>query len=668
MNDRLQRCYAGWLAKLAGIRLGAPVEGWTYEKIASEIGEIDGYITDLTRFAADDDSNGPMIFIRALNDYSLDASPADIGRTWLNYTPYEHGMFWWGGYGISTEHTAYLNLASGIEAPRSGSIAQNGAAVAEQIGGQIFIDTWGLVFPGDPARAAEYARRAASVSHDGNGIYGGMFVAAAIALAYDERNIKKIIEGALKYIPENCEYARAVRAVAIFHEEFPDDWRECFKYVHDHWGYDRYPGNCHIIPNAAVMALAMYYGEGDFDRTLNICCMCGWDTDCNVGNVATILGVMKGLEGIDYEKWLAPINDGFAGSSVMGCLNYMDAPWCARYLDDLARRLAGEETLGFDPDARIYDFEMPMSTHSFEGEGAALKNAGGCLECSAEGRGRVFRRTYHAPDYFMDDRYSPELTPELWPGQTVTAAVRGENVQARVYVRDMYSEKIYEGDEKLINGAVELKMQIPALDNACIERMGIAFEGEKLYIDSVRISGAPNYSEDFEHVVMERHKGSPAHSLSQFTRFKGLCDVKDGEMSLSCADRGAVFTGDIAWDDYVFAVRFIPVTDGACEILARVQGALRSVSVCLDEGGLSIWKDDERRELAARCDYEFEKGREYALRVECCGDSITVSDEKGLLVSARVPGREKGAVGFGVRNGGRMLVKGFEVRSAGNDK
>ena len=30
------------------------------------------------------------------------------------------------------------------------------------------------------------------------------------------------------------------------------------------------------------MILALLYGEGDFDRTLAIGCMCGWDTDCNV--------------------------------------------------------------------------------------------------------------------------------------------------------------------------------------------------------------------------------------------------------------------------------------------------------------------------------------------------------------------------------------------------
>ena len=68
------------------------------------------------------------------------------------------------GYGVSTEHTAYLNLRNGITAPRSGSIEQNGHVAAEQIGGQIFIDTWGLVTPGNPDLAAKLAQKAASVT------------------------------------------------------------------------------------------------------------------------------------------------------------------------------------------------------------------------------------------------------------------------------------------------------------------------------------------------------------------------------------------------------------------------------------------------------------------------------------------------------------------------
>jgi hypothetical protein len=83
-------------------------------------------------------------------------------------------VLWWGGLGRSTEHTAYLRLKHGIAAPASGSIAMNGKGMAEQIGAEIFIDTWSMVNPSDPDRAAAMARAAGSVSHDGVAVESGL--------------------------------------------------------------------------------------------------------------------------------------------------------------------------------------------------------------------------------------------------------------------------------------------------------------------------------------------------------------------------------------------------------------------------------------------------------------------------------------------------------------
>lgn len=32
-KDYIEKIYAGWLGKIIGIRMGAPVEGWSYEQI-----------------------------------------------------------------------------------------------------------------------------------------------------------------------------------------------------------------------------------------------------------------------------------------------------------------------------------------------------------------------------------------------------------------------------------------------------------------------------------------------------------------------------------------------------------------------------------------------------------------------------------------------------------
>ena len=300
MNNMLERIYAGFLGMNAGIRLGAPVEpaAWDFRRIEQFCGDIRGYVRDYKNFAADDDVNGPVYFLRGLLDNGVrnELTPQAVGEAWLNYARDGIGLYWWGGEGVSTEHTAYNNLKKGIPAPQSGSIEQNGIILAEQIGGQIFIDTWGLINLGDPAMAAKMATAAASVSHDGNGVYGAAFFGACIAAAYTAKSVDEIIDVGLSYIPADSTYAAVVNAVRAFPKENPNDWKACMQFLIDNWGYDKYTGVCHIIPNAGVCVLGMLYGAGDFSRTIEIATMCGWDTDCNAGNIGTVLGVYCGLE------------------------------------------------------------------------------------------------------------------------------------------------------------------------------------------------------------------------------------------------------------------------------------------------------------------------------------------------------------------------------------
>ena len=161
-RDYPNRVYAGVLGKIIGVYLGRPFEGWEFARIERELGEITDYVHErlgVPLIVTDDDISGTFTFIRALEDCAggADISAADIGRTWLNYLIEERTVLWWGGLGNSTEHTAYLRLKHGIEAPRSGSIALNSKVVAEQIGAQIFIDGWAMVAPGDPELAAALA-------------------------------------------------------------------------------------------------------------------------------------------------------------------------------------------------------------------------------------------------------------------------------------------------------------------------------------------------------------------------------------------------------------------------------------------------------------------------------------------------------------------------------
>lgn len=100
-RETLEKLYAGLIGMDAGMRLGAPVENpfWTYERLQSYYGDIRGYLREQRYYTADDDVNGPLIFVRALADNAMPETlaPETVGETWLNYTRRGMGMFWWGG-------------------------------------------------------------------------------------------------------------------------------------------------------------------------------------------------------------------------------------------------------------------------------------------------------------------------------------------------------------------------------------------------------------------------------------------------------------------------------------------------------------------------------------------------------------------------------------------
>ena len=215
-EDYAERVYAGVLGKLIGVYLGRPFEMWPYGAIMENLGEIDYYVhekLDVPLIVTDDDISGTFTFLRALpdNGNTRELTAAQIGNTWLNYIIEEKTILWWGGMGNSTEHTAFLRLKSGVEAPASGPMALNGKVVAEQIGSQIFIDGWAMVAPGDPEFAVDLAGRAASVSHDGEAIYGAQVIAAMESLAFVESDIDRLIDAAVSFIPEDSVVARTCR-------------------------------------------------------------------------------------------------------------------------------------------------------------------------------------------------------------------------------------------------------------------------------------------------------------------------------------------------------------------------------------------------------------------------------------------------------------------------
>jgi ADP-ribosylglycohydrolase len=684
-SDYRERVYAGWLGKCIGVRLGAPVENWTADEIANTLGEITDFLPLPAGklFKPDDDTAVPMILIRALEDYGLDPTAAQIGQTQLNYVADQRGTIWWGGYGVSTEHTAYLNMLHGVPAPESGSIALNGKVLAEQIGGQIFSDIWGLVAPNQPARAAELAARAASVAHDGEAIQGGRFIAALVSLAFSEPDMRTLIPHALEQVKADSEYARVVNAVLEYYlahrAKSPAAWRDCYRFIHAEFGYDKYPGMVPIIPNAAIVVMALLYAEGDFARAVQIATMGGWDTDCNAGNVGAIMGVAVGLEGIDM-RWRAPMDDLLITANLIGSRNLTDIPTCADLFCALGARMAGKD---IPTRARLH-FDYPGSTHAMQARtrGAqitALRQDDGALNIlmrrlTKKGEAEVYVRTYCRPGDLSANYYGASFSPTICPGQTMTARIfapenAGDMVLAAPFVWDDNSQVRHQAEAvRLQPGAwTELRYRVPPMHNALLAEAGILFRnlGEAwtgtLRLDDMDWSGAPHWSTDF---ALERREFD---AISQWTFLRGYWRLEADGYHGSSAAPAESYTGDVAWRNVRVVATLIPLRGEEHRMNVRVQGALRSYAAGLAPGRrFVLYKNDGGYREVAAAPFAWQIGQPVTITVTAKGATFGASVEGGPTLRWEETGRPwlQGQIGLSGGSGCHMLCSHLRVEGA----
>lgn len=517
-KNAYDKIYSAWMGKIIGIRLGAPVEAWTYDEIKNTYGYINNYIVDYGIFAADDDSNGPLFFKEVLRNKKIEEiTVQDIANTMLNYIPYEHGFFWWGGKGISTEHTAYLNLIEGIQPPQSGSSKLNGQIMAEQIGGQIFVDWCGYCSLGDPYIAKKLAHMASSITHDQDGIVGGEYVAVMIALAFTYHDAYTIVTKALEYIDTNSMYAKVIQDIIHFYDANPNDEMKCFNYVLSKYSYDHFPGMCHIIPNIAIMILALLYGRNDFNKTMTLLCTLGYDTDCNCGNVGSIIGAIVGIENID-EKWITPIQDILLASSNNGYLNQTTVSDSAYEFAKLAFESHGLEIPNEykrNLSTTTYHFDLPYATKGFIAHSSRycesnVKQDQNKLKiilnnCFNDYSLDVDKITYFLPDDIYDARYDPLFSPQVFPNETITVSLSNPlNCNLSACLRLTYTDGTIEDSTSIpFTDHIELQHKIMKTKKT-VHKIGLHFNFHErimrkyILVNSFEIDHHMKYEIDFK--------------------------------------------------------------------------------------------------------------------------------------------------------------------------
>ena len=330
LADKLR---GAWLGRICGCLLGKPCEGSRTEALVPMLKDAGNYpmhryilTTDFDEKSCekygyhfhgwcmadnlngsspvDDDTNYTVLAQELIKQYGRDFTSHNVASIWQSRQPVT-------AY-CTAERIAVVNLINGIRPPLS-AVYEN--PCREWIGAQIRADYYGYINPGDPETAADMAWRDAAISHVKNGIYGEMFVAAMLAEAAVEDDIKTVIKAGLGEIPESCRLSEAVNEVLSWYEDgVPQE--EAFARIHEKWDEHTDHGWCHTISNAMIVTAALLYGKGVYGRSICMAVETGFDTDCNGATVGSILGLMGG-ESIIEPEWTRPVG-GKLETSIIG--------------------------------------------------------------------------------------------------------------------------------------------------------------------------------------------------------------------------------------------------------------------------------------------------------------------------------------------------------------
>ncbi|WP_430393211.1 ADP-ribosylglycohydrolase family protein [Actinacidiphila reveromycinica] len=330
-----ERLEAAWLGRAVGCVLGKPVEKLPLDgirAIAVSTGNwpLRGYFTEVgldPRVAArfpwnrrsrptslaenidgmpeDDDLNYPLLGLMLLEAHGHGFGTRDVARLWLDELP--------AGRTFTAERIAYRNLLAGLEPPRT---AEWRNPFREWIGALIRADVFGWTRPGDPAAAADEARRDAVLTHTANGVYGAMFAAAAVARAAGGgTDVHACLAAGLDVVPPASRLAAAVRLGIGLARAEPSGTAEGFATVVDEL-HRRFRGHhwVHVLPNVALLAAALTHADGDFAGSVCRVVSGGWDTDSNGATAGSVTGLLAGSPAALPGEWTRPLRNRLAST------------------------------------------------------------------------------------------------------------------------------------------------------------------------------------------------------------------------------------------------------------------------------------------------------------------------------------------------------------------
>ncbi|MGW2682115.1 ADP-ribosylglycohydrolase family protein [Streptomyces sp. NPDC001414] len=278
------------LGLAVGDALGAPAENMKPSEIRARWGRITGYVTDTP--AGTDDTEYAIFSGLLLARHGSALTTAHVEAAWHEWiADRAEGPFKGAGF---SERGTLENLRRGLAAPIS---AQHRHAWSDGLA--MRAAPFGVFAAGRPVEAARLVAIDGSVSHEGEGIYGGQAVAAGVAAAMAGAPPTAVVAAALAVVPDDSWTARSLRrAVSVAHRGE--------RAVRSAVVIGGYPWT-DLAPEAVALAFGAYAAaDGDFRDAVLTAVNMGRDADTTAAVAGALAGATQGAAAIPGD-WAAAI-------------------------------------------------------------------------------------------------------------------------------------------------------------------------------------------------------------------------------------------------------------------------------------------------------------------------------------------------------------------------
>lgn len=302
-----------WIGQMIGNIYGLPHENKYVNAPGDESKWPYGYSKNLDKLKqykgafSDDDTDVEYMYLLNMEKYGYEPTYEQMREAWMFHI---RDRVW-------LANRAALGLMHfGYTPPFTGDKKINPHWF--QIDPQLINEIWAYTAPGMVKYAAQKSDWAARITSDEWGAEPTVHYGAMYAAAFFEKDIRKLIDIGLKELPADGRYAQTIRDMIALHKKYPNKWQDAWKEMAEKY-YVNEPDLTKTIWNAnlngACGILAMLYGEGDFQRTLDLSCAMGFDADNQAATVAGLLGIVYGFDALPknlylpIEGWKKPFND-----------------------------------------------------------------------------------------------------------------------------------------------------------------------------------------------------------------------------------------------------------------------------------------------------------------------------------------------------------------------